>query len=261
MIAAVYNTDCLAWLKAQPDAAFDVCITDPPFDERTHAGARSFDKKKGYSKLVDFAPLSPDVFVPEILRVTRRWVICFCALEQIGEYRRVADDAYVRSTAWVKRGGFTPQFSGDRPAQNCEGLVLMHRAGHGRKRWAGGGDTLELVGPTTGTEEIAFLEGFIGPNSRVEKKAADLHHPTLKPLWLMRTLVDLFAAPGDHILDPFMGSGTTGVAALERGHPFTGLELDPRYFTEAQARIELTKAQPDMLAGQTVKAKQERLSL
>jgi len=243
MIAALHNTDCLAWLKAQPDAAFNVCITDPPFDERTHAGARTNKRRiDPFTNEIDFAHMDPTVFVPEMLRITKRWIVCFCALEQLAVYQSVAGDAYVRGGVWVKNNAM-PQITGDRPAQGVEGVAIMHRPG--KKHWNGGG--LPAV--------------WTGPTGLHDKQAFGLTHPTLKPLWLMRTLVDLFAAPGDHILDPFMGSGTTGVAALERGHPFTGLELDPRYFTEAQARIELTKAQPDMLAGHNVKAKQERLSL
>lgn len=239
MTITLVNTDSLAWLREQPDGAFDLCITDPPFDERTHAGART--KRGGaWHNEIDFAPISPETFVPEMLRVTRRWVICFCALEQLGEYQRVAANSYRRSCVWVKTNS-GPQITGDRPAQNCEGVALMHRSGN--IYWKGGGVALQLI----------------GPNSRIEKQNFGLEHPTVKPLWLMRTLVDLFAAPGDHILDPFMGSGTTGVAAIERGHPFTGLELDPRYFAEAQGRVANVTAQPRL--AMTVKAKQPMLTL
>jgi DNA modification methylase len=63
------------------------------------------------------------------------------------------------------------------------------------------------------------------------------HHPTVKPVALMRWLIRLIAPPGGTVLDPFMGSGTTGVAAVQEGRFFVGIELEPEYHRIAQARI------------------------
>ncbi|MCP4566513.1 MAG: site-specific DNA-methyltransferase [FCB group bacterium] len=62
-------------------------------------------------------------------------------------------------------------------------------------------------------------------------------HPTVKPQRLMERLVHIHTQPGMTICDPFMGSGTTGVAALELGRNFIGIELDEKYFKIAQKRI------------------------
>lgn len=62
-------------------------------------------------------------------------------------------------------------------------------------------------------------------------------HPTLKPLRLMRWLVRLVCPPEGLVLDPFMGSGTTGVAAVLEGRRFCGVELDERYIEIARSRI------------------------
>ena len=63
------------------------------------------------------------------------------------------------------------------------------------------------------------------------------HHPTVKPLALMRYLCRLITPPGGIVLDPFMGSGSTGKAALSEGFGFIGIERDPEYFEIARARI------------------------
>jgi site-specific DNA-methyltransferase (adenine-specific) len=63
------------------------------------------------------------------------------------------------------------------------------------------------------------------------------NHPTVKPVALMRWLVRLVTPPGGLVLDPFMGSGTTGVAAMEEGFNFIGIEIDPGYCEIARARI------------------------
>ncbi len=62
-------------------------------------------------------------------------------------------------------------------------------------------------------------------------------HPTQKPLSVLRRLVDLASRPGDVVLDPFMGVGSTGVAALELRRRFVGVELDPEYFRAAETRL------------------------
>lgn len=62
-------------------------------------------------------------------------------------------------------------------------------------------------------------------------------HPTAKPIQLMRWLVRLVSEPGGLILDPYMGSGSTGVAAKLEGRDFIGIEQDPEYFATAQQRI------------------------
>jgi len=63
------------------------------------------------------------------------------------------------------------------------------------------------------------------------------HHPTVKPLKLMRYLVRLVTPPGGVVLDPFAGSGTTLVAAKEEGFNFIGIELEPEYIEIAEARL------------------------
>lgn len=63
------------------------------------------------------------------------------------------------------------------------------------------------------------------------------HHPTVKPVALMRWLVRLVTPPGGLVLDPFMGSGTTGIAAVQEGRAFVGVEREPEYHAIAEARI------------------------
>jgi site-specific DNA-methyltransferase (adenine-specific) len=63
------------------------------------------------------------------------------------------------------------------------------------------------------------------------------HHPTVKPTDLMRYLCRLVTQPGGTVLDPFMGSGTTGKAAMLDGFDFIGCEMDEQYYKIAEARI------------------------
>ena len=64
------------------------------------------------------------------------------------------------------------------------------------------------------------------------------NHPTVKPVALMEYLIKLITPPGGTVLDPFNGSGSTGCAAVELGHPYIGCELDPAYIEISRKRIE-----------------------
>lgn len=64
------------------------------------------------------------------------------------------------------------------------------------------------------------------------------NHPTVKPVELMKYLIKLVTPPGGTVLDPFCGSGSTGMAAVELGHDFVGCELDPNYVKIAEKRIQ-----------------------
>jgi len=71
-------------------------------------------------------------------------------------------------------------------------------------------------------------------------------HPSPKPIEYMRKLVDKITNPGDTVFDGFMGSGTTGVAAVQLGRNFIGCEIDPIYFAIAEKRIKQAQLQMRM---------------
>lgn len=81
-------------------------------------------------------------------------------------------------------------------------------------------------------------------------------HPTQKPVALMAWCLEKVKG---HVLDPFMGSGTTGVAAAKKGRAFTGIEIEPKYFDIACKRIQAALDAPDMFVEQPKPAKQEAM--
>jgi site-specific DNA-methyltransferase (adenine-specific) len=83
-------------------------------------------------------------------------------------------------------------------------------------------------------------------------------HPTQKPVELLKWCLG-FVPGADHILDPFMGSGTTGVACAKLGRQFTGIEIEPKYFDIACKRIQAALDAPDMFVEAPKPAKQEAM--
>nr|WP_202926333.1 site-specific DNA-methyltransferase [Pseudoxanthomonas wuyuanensis] len=120
---------------------------------------------------------------------------------------------FIRRGIWVKQNP-VPQMTGDRPGQGHEEIAILH-AGKRRKRWNRRG----------------------GPGTWITPVCNKASVPTEKPLALLRALVTDFTAPGEIVLDPFAGSGTTGAACLEQGRGFIGIERDPERFAIAVKRL------------------------
>lgn len=83
-------------------------------------------------------------------------------------------------------------------------------------------------------------------------------HPTQKPLAVMEWCLS-FVPNASTILDPFMGSGTTGVACAKLGRRFIGIEIEEQYFSIACRRIEAAQRQPDMFVAKAPRAEQASL--
>lgn len=222
----------------------DVVLTDPPYSEHTHSSVRSSkmranDRGGRYGadtrRVVNlgFEHLADDLRVAcseQFARLASRWVLVFSDVESDHLWRGSLTTAgldYVRTGAWVKVGS-TPQFSGDRPATGFEAITIAHPPG--RKRWNGGGKHAVWQVP------IVLDRGRNGARL----------HPTQKPLALMRELVALFSDPGDLLLDPFAGSGTTLVAARLEGRRAIGVERDEAHCEVIARRL----AHGDVAAGQ-----------
>ena len=206
--------DCRNLLLDFGRAEVDHVIADPPYTAHVHANLLS--TTAGHTSEVDatFDHLTNLDFVRECTGIAKRWSLFFCAIEQLGEYQAENPQEWIRSGIYRKQRAM-PQMSGDRPGNACEGIAIFHRSG--RKRWNGHGTH-------------AMWEAM--PEDR-----STTQHPTAKPLDLMLQLVTLFTDPDETILDPFAGSGTTGVAALRLGRRFIGIEKDPKYFQLACDRL------------------------
>ncbi len=230
--------DCLdpvTGLASLDDKSVDHVITDPPYDEHTHrcgqrghTGYKEPESSRGAtfnrSRVLGFDALKPEQMSElgiQFGRISRRWVLVFCSLEMISDWRRALEAGglqYIRTAAWRKVGG-APQFTGDRPAVAIEAIVIAHPKG--RKKWNGGG-------------KHGFYEHPIVLNrGGVETRC----HTTQKPLQLLAEIVGDFTDPGDLILDPFAGSGTTGIACRQLGRSFIGWELDSNYHEIASRRL------------------------
>ena len=196
------NCDCLEGMKAIPDGSVDLLLTDPPYGKKADKGTNGFGaaKNRRYSGGWDSAIPGPEYF-QEMLRVAKNVVIFggnyFCHLLP-------PTNGWI---FWDKKGEV--QFKN--PFSDGEMIYTSFK------------------GPL---KKIVFKQqGFI-TDSKDER-----YHPTQKPSELVALLIERYSKPGDTILDPFMGSGTTAVACIKTGRNFIGFELDEKYHAIAQQRI------------------------
>lgn len=248
----LYLGDCLQVL---PDIEqVDHCITDPPYEAEAHTLQRRLLGKvtgKGKREIVTdktltFAPVTDAArkgLADWCAEHVNGWALAFCQAEAVVAWRESFEAAgakYKRVCVWIKPDGM-PQYSGDRPGMGYESIVAAW-CGIGKSKWNGGG--------RHGVFTCNKGEGA-GPNL----------HETQKPIALMRSLVNLFTNPGETVIDPFMGSGTTGVACARMGRKFIGVEIEERYFDIACKRVEDAQRQQDMFIEQPQIMTQEEMIL
>lgn len=225
--------DCLdpvTGLASLPDGCADHVITDPPYEAEAHTKqrrCRDVLEGRAVSAALSFDPISDldrGVVGAHVSRLAGRWALAFCQVEAAMRWSAAfAGMRYARTMVWVKPDG-APQFTGDRPGMGYESIVVAH-GGTERMRWNAGG-------------KRGVYEFLTGKNDG---------HPTQKPLALMEALVRDFTDPGDLILDPFAGSGTTGVACRRLGRRFLGWERDPKFHAAAMKRIGAARQQLGLL--------------
>ena len=90
------------------------------------------------------------------------------------------------------------------------------------------------------------------PNIVKQMPPRDRAHPNEKPVFFVEKFIGWHSSEGQTILDPFMGSGTTGVACANLGRKFIGIEIEPKYFDIACSRIEQAYSQPRLFDDERV---------
>jgi site-specific DNA-methyltransferase (adenine-specific) len=231
-----------------PTLTADHVISDPPYEAvmQNKWGVLSRNAPSSHVRFEDLGFDSIDHMRGDVANAIAAscngWGILFCMAEGVRAWRDAIEASgakYKRAMVWVKPDAM-PQFNGQGPSVGHEMMVsAWYGAGH--SRWNGGGK------PGTFT----FTKNTPGGSD----------HPTQKPLPLISEIVRLFSYEGDVVCDPFMGSGTTGVAAVKLGRKFTGIEIEPKYFDIACKRISEALKQPDFFVEPPKPAKQEAFEI
>lgn len=215
------------WQDVLADVAeCDAVITDPPYSERTHSGQRHGRREQNHAgdgvwlstRALPYGALDP-ADMDAICAAFRPVWLCVHTDSEDAHRWRSAMDAVGRTTfspLGCVLPGMNVRLAGDGPSSWCVWLVVS------RRRDVRGWGTLPgayVVSPGAGWER------------------AKLPVPGAKPVPLMRAIVRDYSRPGDLVVDPYAGGGTTLLAAAMEGRRAIGAEVDPDTFEKAVARL------------------------
>jgi len=228
-LATLYLGDCREVLPAL--APVDCVITDPPYEIRNKFGTSELYGTRRMEFHFDTAGVTDAVVIPALalaFNLAQSFHV-FCGAEQ-----------YAGIAATARGAGMTPK-----PFAKVKLCSPPPMPGN----WWPSGFELAMYGYKPGAwfgdTSAKRSNVIVGDSYRHGIRAKEkCDHPTQKWLPMMEKIVAAIVRPGGVALDPFMGSGSTGVACVQAGRGFVGVEVEPRYFEMACQRIEQAYAQP-----------------
>lgn len=211
--------DCLEIMSGMDDSSIDLIVTDPPYKVTSRGGYTSAG-----GMMLDSAMRSGKVFKENSLKI-RDWLPvlydklkesghCYimCNNKNLADFLAAVTESgfhLVKTMVWAKNNKIMSQAY----MSQTEFILFLRKGKFVRINDCGSSDLIHAD----------------NPKSKL--------HPSEKPVELMEYLIKNSSKEGDLVCDPFMGSGSTGVACVNLNRKFIGIELDPEYFKIAQERI------------------------
>lgn len=212
MTYELHHGDCLELMKDIPDGSVDMILTDIPYGvvNRSDNGLRNLNKEKA-----DIFDLDMNKMLEEFYRVSRGQIVIFCGKEQFSSIYEF----------------FANQKGTTRP-------IIWHKSNpspmNGQYVYLSGVELAVWFKPKGRKVFNAHCKNTVFKHPNGSRKI----HPTQKNVDLFEELIIDNTNENEIVFDPFMGSGTTGVACLNTNRKFIGIELDEHYFNLAKERIE-----------------------
>lgn len=209
--AILYHGDCFEVMKSMLDKMFNLILTDIPYGLPRYHSSKRFRVDRGEANIAAF---DFNLLANELIRLARESIYVFCGKTQISGLCEAMADA-----------GMTTR------------LLIWEKTNpcpmNGKIMWLSG-----IEACVYGRFSKATFNGRCKNTVLRYPLQAGIFHPTQKPIPLMEELVLTSSMKGNTVFDPFMGSGSTGVAAVKHGRKFIGIEQDIKWFDVACKRIE-----------------------
>lgn len=220
----LYNCDSTSLIKQFPSDTIDLIVTDPPYrvtsrgcNGNTGGMLTKEINKKGKVFLHNNVNISE--YSKEFFRLLKEGSHCYVMTNHVNLHEMLnafinAGFHFIKSLIWDKGNKIMGQYY-----MSCFEYILFFRKGKGIKI------------NNCGTPDILSI-----PNKKTKIDGKNIHD-TEKPVELMKILIENSSKEGDTVLDPFMGSGSTGIACKQTNRKFIGIEIDEQYFKIAEERI------------------------
>lgn len=220
--------DAFEKIKELPDNSVDLILTDPPYNLSEYStGNMKFSWRSDINN--DIAKwdkgFDPYTLKDDFLRILKPKgnIFVFCSYNSIGRWHEIYDSLFdtFQFFVWHKTNP-TPRFRKTGFLNSCELIVCMWNKGH----------TWNFL------SQKEMHNFFESPICMGKERVKNPKHPTQKPVKLLKHIIKIASNEGDVVFDPFMGVGSTGVAAIEVNRKFIGIEISENYFKTAKNRIE-----------------------
>lgn len=217
-----YNEDCMEIMKHLPDNIFDLVVTDPPYEIATRgAGIYKQDDKRYVQELDVMSNGFSEEVLDQLCRLMKKInIYIFCSQKQIIPlltYFVVNRGCNYNIITWHKTNPIPA--CGNKYLTDTEYILFFREKG------------VRVYG-TYETKKTWYTT----PLNQGDKKK--YNHPTIKPVDILQNLIINSSKEGEVVFDPFMGSGSTGVACKKTNRAFVGIEIDKTYYNTAIERIE-----------------------
>lgn len=208
----IYAVDCLSALSQFEDNSIDLLLTDIPYNEvnRKSNGLRNLDKADA-----DILNFDLQAFVSQCCRTTKGTIYIFCGTNQVSGLREMLVEAGLstRQCVWQKTNP-SPMNGQHVWLSSIENCIFAKK------------------------KNAVFNEHCKGAVWTFASERSKIH-PTQKPVKLFQYLIETSSKPGDLVVDPCIGSGTTAIAALRTGRDYIGFDMSSQYVEQAHQRIVL----------------------
>ena len=215
-------------IKRIPDNSIDFILTDPPYNLGKHStgniplpGRSAMNNDVAEWDMVEF---NPEEWADEFIRILKPTgnLFIFTSYNQLGRWYKCLDHKFDTSNfmIWHKTNP-APKIFKAGFLNSCEMIFTCWNKKH-----------------TWNFKSQAEMHNFIeSPICMRPERLSNPKHPTQKPVSILKKMIEIASNRNDIVFDPFMGVGSTGVAALELGRRFIGVEIDYGYFQAAQNRV------------------------
>lgn len=221
----IINNNAIEVLHNISDNSIDLIITDPPYPTTKRGGTGNSGgmcKKKEFSngKVFKHNDIKPQEYISEFYRVLKDGTHCYIMTNHVNLYEMltVAKESgfhFIKSLIWNKGN----KIMGQAYMSQFEYILFFRKGKFKKINKCGTADILDV------------------PNKKHKDEDGKNLHDTEKPIDLMKILIENSSLENELVIDPFMGIGSTGVAAKELNRRFIGVELDENYYEIAKQRI------------------------
>lgn len=251
----ILKGDCVAALERLPEKSVDVVFADPPYNLQLEGELHRPDQSKvdavddHWDQFESFAAY--DAFTRAWMLAVRRvlkdsgtiWVIgSYHNIFRVGATMQDLGFWILNDVVWRKTNPM-PNFRGRRFQNAHETMIWASRDQKAK------GYTFNYDAMKAANDDVQMRSDWLFPictgAERLKTESGEKLHPTQKPEALLARVMLSSTRPGDVVLDPFFGSGTTGAVARRLGRHFVGVEREQAYIDAARARIDAVQPLPD----------------